>query len=31
MIIGNANTSATTSKSEVRSKAIDVDDDDVGI
>ena len=31
MVIGNANTSATTSKSEVRSEAIDVDDDDVGI
>ena len=31
MVIGNANTSATTSESEVRSEVIDVDDDDVGI
>ena len=31
MVIGNANTSATTSESEVQSEAIDVDDDDVGI
>ena len=31
MVIGNANISATTSESEVRSEAIDVDDDDVGI
>ena len=31
MVIGNANTSATTSESEVRSEAIDVNDDDVGI
>ena len=28
MIIGNANTSVTTSESEVRSEAIDLDDDD---
>ena len=31
MIIGNASTSVTTSESEVRSKAIDLDDDDVGV
>ena len=31
MVIRNANTSATTSESEIRSEAIDVDDDDVGI
>ena len=32
MVIGNANTSATTNESEVQSEAIDVDDDDdVGI
>ena len=31
MVIGNANTSATTSESEVRSEVIDVDDDDAGI
>ena len=31
MVIGNANTNATTSESEVRSEAIDVNDDDVGI
>ena len=30
MIIGNANTSATTSESEVRSEAIDLDDEEVG-
>ena len=28
MVIGNANTSVTTSESEVRSEAIDLDDDD---
>ena len=31
MVIGNANTSATTSKSEVRSEAIDLDDEEVGV
>ena len=31
MIIGNANTSATTSKSEVQSEAIDLDDEEVGV
>ena len=31
MVIGNASTSVTTSESEVRSKAIDLDDDDVGV
>ena len=31
MVIGNANTSATTSESEVRSEAIDIEDDDVGV
>ena len=31
MVIGNANTSATTSESEVRSEAIDLEDDDVGV
>ena len=31
MVIGNANTSATTNESEVQSEVIDVDDDDVGI
>ena len=31
MVIGNSNTSATTSESEIRSEVIDVDDDDVGI
>ena len=31
MIIGNANTSATTSESEVRSEAVDLDDDEVGV
>ena len=31
MIIGNANTSATTSESEVRSEAIDLDDKEVGV
>ena len=29
MVIGNANTSATTSESEVRSEAIDLEDDDI--
>ena len=28
MVIGNANTTATTSESEVRSEAIDLEDDD---
>ena len=32
MVIGNANTSATTNESEVRSEAIDIEeDDDVGV
>ena len=31
MVIGNTNTSATTSESEVRSEAIDIEDDDVGV
>ena len=31
MVIGNANTSTTTSKSEVRSEAIDLDDEEVGV
>ena len=31
MIIGNANTSTTTSESEVRSEAIDLDDEEVGV
>ena len=31
MVIGNANTSATTSESEVRSEAIDLDDKEVGV
>ena len=31
MIIGNANISATTSESEVRSEAIDLDDEEVGV
>ena len=31
MVIGNASTSVTTSESEVRSEAIDLDDDDVGV
>ena len=31
MIIGNTNTSATTSESEVRSEAIDLDDEEVGV
>ena len=31
MVIGNANTSATTSESEVRSEAIDLDDEEVGV
>ena len=31
MIIGNANTSATTSESEVQSEAIDLDDEEVGV
>ena len=29
IVIGNVNTSATTSESEVRSKAIDLEDDDI--
>ena len=31
MVIGNANTSATTSESEVRSEAIDLDEEEVGV
>ena len=31
MVIGNANTSATTSESEDRSEAIDLDDEEVGV
>ena len=31
MIIGNANTSATTSESEVRSEAFDLDNEEVGV
>ena len=31
MVIGNANTSATTSESEVRSEAIDLDDEEIGV
>ena len=31
MVIGNANTSAITSESEVRSEAIDLDDEEVGV
>ncbi|KAL4627980.1 hypothetical protein ACB092_05G204900 [Castanea dentata] len=31
MVIGNVSTSVTTSESEVRSEAIDLDDDDVGV
>ena len=31
MVIGNANTSVTTSESEVRSEAIDLDDEEVGV
>ena len=31
MVIGNANTNATTSESEVRSEAIDLDDEEVGV
>ena len=31
IVIENTNTSATTSESEVRSKAIDIEDDDVGV
>ena len=31
MVIGNANTSATTCESEVRSEAIDLDDEEVGV
>ena len=31
MVIGNANTSTTTSESEVRSEAIDLDDEEVGV
>ena len=31
MVIGNTSTSITTSESEVRSEAIDLDDDDVGV
>ena len=31
MVIGNTNTSVTTSESEVRSEAIDLDDEEVGV
>ena len=31
MVIGNANTSATTSESEVRSEAVDLDYEEVGV
>ena len=31
MVIGNANISANTSESEVRSEAIDLDDEEVGV
>ena len=31
MVIGNANTSATTSESEVRSETIDLDNEEVGV
>ena len=31
MVIGNANISATTSESEVRSEAIDLDDEEIGV
>ena len=31
MVIGNANTNATTSESEVRSEAVDLDDEEVGV
>ena len=31
MVIGSANTSTTTSESEVRSEAIDLEDDDVSV
>ena len=31
MVIGNANTSVTISESEVRSEAIDLDDEEVGV
>ena len=31
MVIGNANTSATTSESEVRSEAVDLDDEEIGV
>ena len=31
MVIENANTSATTSESEVRSEAIDLDEEEVGV
>ena len=31
MVIGNASTSVTTSESEVRSEAIDLNDEDVGV
>ena len=31
MVIGNANTSATISESEVRSETIDLDDEEVGV
>ena len=31
IVIGNANTSATTSESEVQSEAIDLDDEEVGV
>ena len=31
MVIGNVSTSVTTSENEVRSEAIDLDDEDVGV
>ena len=31
MVIGNASTSVTTSENEVRSEAIDLDDEEVGV
>ena len=31
MVIGNASTSVTTSESEVRSEAIDLDDEEIGV
>ena len=31
MVIGNANTNATTSESEVRSEVIDLNDEEVGV